>query len=65
MPGTHLTPSERVSLETMLPFGLSQVEMAVRLGRSKSTISRELARNGGAVRALHGGECAAPLRAAP
>ena len=31
----------------MLPFGLSQVEMAVRLGRSKSTISRELARNGG------------------
>lgn len=47
MPGSHLTPSERVSLETLLPFGLSQAEMARRLGRSKSTVSRELRRNTG------------------
>lgn len=47
MPGSHLSAFERVSLETMLRFGLSQTEMARRLGRSKSTISRELARNAG------------------
>jgi len=39
---THLTPSERVSLETMLPFGLSLTAIAAQLGRSKSTVSREL-----------------------
>lgn len=47
MPVSHLTSSERVSLETLLPFGLSQTEMAHRLGRSKGTISRELRRNAG------------------
>ena len=47
MPRPHLSASERISLEALLPFGLSQTEMALRLGRSKSTISRELSRNGG------------------
>ena len=47
MPGTHLSASERVSLEAMLPFGLSQTELALRLGRSRSTVCRELARNAG------------------
>jgi len=47
VPRPHLSVSERISLEALLPFGLSQTELALRLGRSKSTISRELARNSG------------------
>ncbi len=32
-------------MEALLPFGLSVTELAARLGRSKSTVSRELRRN--------------------
>lgn len=45
MPNTHLTPMERGSIEALLKEGLKQAEIARRLGRSPSTISRELARN--------------------
>lgn len=45
MPGTHLTPFERVKLETLSRYDFSLTEIAKHLGRSKSTISRELRRN--------------------
>lgn len=47
MTGSHLNASERVSLETMLPFDLTQTEIALRLGSPKSSVCRELARNAG------------------
>lgn len=45
MPGTHLSSFERMKLETLLGFGLSVTELAERMDRSKSTVSRELRRH--------------------
>jgi transposase, IS30 family len=45
---THLTCAERTTLMVMRAEGASQAAVADRLGRSRSTISRELARNAGA-----------------
>jgi IS30 family transposase len=41
----HLTIKERICMERYLSFNLSINEIARRLGKSKSTISRELKRN--------------------
>lgn len=41
----HLTIKERICMEGYLSFNLSINEIARRLGKSKSTISRELKRN--------------------
>jgi len=43
--GTHLTLEERERLAVLLAEGLSRREIARRLGRAASTISRELRRN--------------------
>src|SRR5215471_3988757 len=40
----HLTIIERSQLEILLPLGFTQTELAVKLGVSASTISRELRR---------------------
>lgn len=42
---THLTPFEREKILFFLAVGKSITEIAHLLGRSKSTISRELRRN--------------------
>jgi len=42
---THLSQTERIKLETYLSAGLSQSEIAKKMGRDKSTISREVRRN--------------------
>ena len=47
MPGMRLTFHERQTIERCYALGLSQGEIAVAIGRSQSTVSRELARNGG------------------
>ncbi|WP_030608058.1 helix-turn-helix domain-containing protein [Streptomyces sclerotialus] len=47
MPGGRLTQQERQCIATGLADGLSYAEIARRLGRPTSTISREVARNGG------------------
>lgn len=44
---THLTLAERIELEVALRAGETQIAVAVRLGRSPSTISRELGLHGG------------------
>lgn len=44
-PYTHFTLKERICLEEMRKFGKNISEIAEELGRSKSTISRELKRN--------------------
>ena len=41
----HLTLEEREQIAVWRPEGISQAEMARRLGRSSSTGNRELARN--------------------
>lgn len=41
----HLTTFERARIETLLKFGYSQRDIAKKLNRSPSTISRELQRN--------------------
>ena len=41
----HLTEGERYQIEALLRAMKSPAEIARQLGRSKSTISRELARN--------------------
>jgi IS30 family transposase len=46
MPYQHLTPMERGQIQALLGQGLSQNAIARKLGRSPSTISRELRRNG-------------------
>ena len=51
MPYRHLTPTERGQMQALLDNGQSQRAIARRLGRSPSTICRELSRNGGASRA--------------
>lgn len=45
MPYSHLTPMERGQLQAFASQGLSQRAIARQLGRSPSTVSRELARN--------------------
>jgi transposase, IS30 family len=57
----HLDDGERLWLFHYHGMGLSLREIGRRLGRCASTLSRELARNGGATRAWSGGYC--PLRA--
>ncbi|AVT28701.1 MarR family transcriptional regulator [Plantactinospora sp. BC1] len=47
MPGGRLTQQERQRIATGLADGLSYAEIARRLGRPTSTISREVGRNGG------------------
>ena len=42
---SHLTVEEREVIAQMRRAGKLQTQIAVRLGRSKSTISRELRRN--------------------
>ncbi len=41
----HLDIEERIKIESYLEQGLSQAEISRKLGRSRSTISRELKRN--------------------
>lgn len=47
MPGSHLTPFERSEIAALYRNGFPVTRIALQLGRSKSTISRELRRNGG------------------
>lgn len=47
MPYQHLTPMERGQIEALKNAGLGVRAVSRQLGRSPSTISRELARNGG------------------
>ncbi|MER6943749.1 helix-turn-helix domain-containing protein [Nonomuraea sp. NPDC000554] len=47
MPGGHLTYEDRRKIAEGLTEGLSYAEIARRLGRPRSTIGREIARNGG------------------
>ncbi|MFF1917479.1 helix-turn-helix domain-containing protein [Streptomyces sp. NPDC058239] len=47
MPGGRLTQQDRQRIAAGLADGLSYAEIATRLGRPTSTISREVARNGG------------------
>jgi len=47
MPGKRLTYHERQTIERCFAMGLSQSQIASVIGRSQSTVSRELARNGG------------------
>lgn len=46
----QLTQEERYQIGAMKGLGISQAEIARRLGRSASTVSRELGRNGGCKR---------------
>ncbi|MBV2364559.1 MarR family transcriptional regulator [Streptomonospora nanhaiensis] len=48
MPGRRLTEDERRVIAAGLAGGLGYAEIARRLGRSTSTVTREVARNGGA-----------------
>ncbi|MEU3628581.1 helix-turn-helix domain-containing protein [Amycolatopsis coloradensis] len=48
MPGHRLTHEERGRIASGLAAGLTYAEIARRMGRPKSTIIREVARNGGA-----------------
>ncbi|UUV34811.1 helix-turn-helix domain-containing protein [Amycolatopsis roodepoortensis] len=50
MPGRRLTHDERGQIASGLSAGLTYAEIARRLGRPKSTVIREVARNGGAHR---------------
>ncbi|SDI43663.1 helix-turn-helix domain-containing protein [Nonomuraea jiangxiensis] len=47
MPGGHLTYEDRRKIAEGLAEGLSYAEIARRLGRPRSTVGREIARNGG------------------
>ncbi|MFI5845151.1 helix-turn-helix domain-containing protein [Catenuloplanes sp. NPDC051500] len=48
MPGGRLTPQERQQITLGLAEGLAYAEIARRLGRPTSTVTREIMRNGGA-----------------
>ncbi|WP_375154463.1 helix-turn-helix domain-containing protein [Nocardia cyriacigeorgica] len=50
MPGRRLTETERRIIATGLAQGLDHAEIGRRLGRPTSTVSREVARNGGSGR---------------
>ena len=43
----HLSREERYQISALLKEGLNQSEIALNLGRHKTTISREIARNSG------------------
>ncbi|MFI7641545.1 helix-turn-helix domain-containing protein [Nonomuraea sp. NPDC049400] len=47
MPGGHLTYEDRRKIAEGLAEGLTYAEIARRLGRPRSTVGREIARNGG------------------
>jgi len=47
VPGGRLTPQERREITNGLAQGLAYAEIARRLGRPTSTVTREIARNGG------------------
>jgi len=47
MPGGRLTPQERQQITLGLADGLPYAEIARRLGRPTSTVTREIMRNGG------------------
>ncbi|MET9112347.1 helix-turn-helix domain-containing protein, partial [Streptomyces zhihengii] len=47
MGGGRLTPRDREDIEAGLAAGLACAAIARRLGRPTSTVSREVARNGG------------------
>jgi DNA-binding transcriptional regulator GbsR (MarR family) len=65
MPGARLTHDDRLRIAAWLADGLRYAEIARRLGRPTSTISREVARNGGLGDYLaDGAQRAAGLRAA-
>ena len=44
---THLTENERYQIYSLKKAGLNQKEIAEHIGRSSSTLSRELRRNKG------------------
>jgi len=54
MPGSRLSVQERLVIQRGLDTGLKQGEIAAVLGRSPSTISREVRRGGGKVTARRG-----------
>ena len=41
----HITTDERIFIEKYLELGLTTNEISIKLGRHKSTVSRELRRN--------------------
>lgn len=45
---THLSQSERYQIQSLVDVGLSITQTALRLGRHRSTIAREIRRNSGA-----------------
>ena len=47
MPGSRLSLEERWVIQRGLDHGLSQAVIAVAIGRSAATVSREVRRNGG------------------
>jgi IS30 family transposase len=47
MPYRHLSREERYQISALLKEGLTQAQIALNLGRHKSTINREIARNTG------------------
>ncbi|MFB7357563.1 helix-turn-helix domain-containing protein [Streptomyces gardneri] len=47
MPGGRLTQQERERIAAGIAAGLSYAEIARRVGRPTSTVSREISRNGG------------------
>ncbi len=49
MPYTHITTNEREMISLMCAQGITQAEIARRLRRSRSTISREIQRNSGKI----------------
>lgn len=70
MPGGRLTHEDRTRIAEGLAEGLSYTEIATRLGRPVSTVTREVARNGGpagyrADEAQHATRGRARRRAAP
>ena len=59
---THLTKEQLYKIQSWRELELSQTEMAIRLGKNRSTISRELAKNSDAHDHYHAGHAAALRR---